>query len=162
MNHNFHLTQGGAMRTTLTVIVVFVFVFAIQAGLAQAEAGLQLEPGQWEIAIEVMLPMQTEPTKQLFSSCMGEELVTPQTIMPWAEAQGCRIRRVEVEESTMEWKLSCKLNGERSRGAGSFTSHGETADGEAKIFVEMAGRRIAIITKWDARRIGECVPKPEE
>ncbi len=148
------------MRTILTVIVVFVF--AIQAGLAQAEAGLKLDPGQWEIAIEVLLPMQTEPTKQLFRSCMGEDLVTPQRIMPWAEAQGCKIRKVEVEESTMEWKLSCKLNGERSRGAGSFTSHGETADGEAKVFVEMAGRRVAIITKWDAQRVGECVPRPDE
>ena len=148
------------MRTTLTVIVVFVF--AIQAGLAQADDGLKLDPGQWEIAVEVVLPMQTEPTRQSFRSCMGEELVTPQTIMPWAEAQGCRIRKVKVEESTMEWKLSCKLNGERSRGSGSFTSHGETADGQAKVFVEMGGRRLAIITKWDARRVGECVPKPEE
>jgi hypothetical protein len=119
-----------------------------------------LAEGLWLFDVAVLMPMTTEPTTQTLRSCMTGEPLTAEKLMPWAESQGCRIRGARVEENELSWKLSCRMNGQRSRGSGEFKIEGDTGVGEARVSFEMAGRRLSIQTDWEARRVGPC-PKLE-
>jgi hypothetical protein len=76
--------------------------------------------------------------------------------MPWAEGMGCKIRKVKAIEDGITWRLRCKINGQNSRGRGEFTVNGDRGKGKVKLGIEMGGRSLFILTKWDARRVGAC------
>ncbi len=120
------------------------------------EIGVQLAEGLWLFDISVRMPMQSSPTIQTMKACVGSEPLTASRLMPWAEKQGCKIRGVKEIENGIKWKLRCSVNGQKSKGKGEFTVVGEEGSGKARVNFEMAGQRMSITTKWDAKRLGSC------
>ena len=145
------------IRLAIPVLLCVVVSGAFPA-LAEdpTEEGIHLAAGQWLFDVEILMPMQTEPTNQRFQSCMTGDPITVSTLMPWAESQGCKIGGVRATENKLSWKLRCKLSGQKSRGRGEFTVDGDHAEGKASVNFEMGGRRMSIVTTWDANRVGEC------
>lgn len=121
-----------------------------------AEAGIQLREGQWLFNVHIQMPMQSKPTVQKFKTCITNDPVTASTLMPWAESQGCKIRNAKVAGDRLTWKLRCRKSGQRSRGQGEFEVDGDRAEGKARINFEMGGRRMSVVTEWEAERVGEC------
>jgi hypothetical protein len=76
--------------------------------------------------------------------------------MPWAESQGCKIRSTKAVGDKLTWKLRCKKDGQKSRGNGEFEVDGDNAEGKARVNFEMAGRRMSVVTEWDANRVSDC------
>lgn len=147
---------------------VIVPVFVLSLGLftssvrADDEVGLKMAEGHWIFDVHVQIPMQAKPSAQRLQTCVTEEPITIETLMPWAESQGCKVRGAKQIENGLSWKLRCKLNGQRSRGSGEFTAVGERGEGKARVNFEMGGRRVSIVTTWDARRTGECPTKTQD
>ncbi len=160
------MTQSSRIHLPVCLILL-----ALCSAPAQADdgdkKGLVLEAGQWVFDVKIQMPMQTEPTTQVLQSCMTSEPITAETLMPWAEETGCKINGVKVKDDTLTWKLRCKLNDQRSRGKGEFSAKGRSGKGKARVNFEAGGRRMAIVTKWEARRVGDCPdaattgPEPE-
>lgn len=121
-----------------------------------SEEGIQLREGQWLFNVHIQMPMQSEPTVQKFKTCITSDPVTASTLMPWAESQGCKIRNTKVAGDRLTWKLRCRKSGQRSRGGGEFEVDGDRAEGKARINFEMGGRRMSVVTEWEAERLGEC------
>jgi hypothetical protein len=146
-----------ALRNTIPVLLLSI-AFAASPVLAAdpSEEGLALMAGQWIFDVRVQMPMQAKPSTQTLKSCVTSEPITAETLMPWAEAQGCKIRSVKVRDNELSWKLRCKLNGQKSRGPGKFSVDGEEGEGKATVSFDAGGRRMSIVTRWDARRVGAC------
>lgn len=102
------------------------------------------------------MPMQSEPSHSTLQSCVTNEPVTVKHLMPWAEAQGCEISNVKSVQNGLKWRLLCDVNGQPSRGRGTFTAEGKSGEGKARVSVAMGARSLAIVTHWDARRVGPC------
>ena len=145
------------LRNTIPVLLLPI-AFAASSVLAAdpSEEGLALMAGQWIFDVRVQMPMQAKPSTQTLKSCVTSDPITAQTLMPWAEAQGCKIRGVKVRKNELSWKLRCNLNGQKSRGTGKFSAEGDQGEGKATVSFEMGGRRMSIVTRWDARRVGTC------
>jgi hypothetical protein len=118
--------------------------------------GIRMTEGRWIFDVRIQMPMQAKPLLQKLQTCVADEPITAETLMPWAESQGCKIASVRVKENGLTWKLRCKVNGQRSKGSGEFNVDGDRGEGKARINFEMGGRRLAIVTKWDARHAGPC------
>lgn len=125
-----------------------------------ADDGIHMKPGTWIFDVRIQMPLQTEPSEQRLQTCVTEEPITAEDLMPWAESQGCRIRSVKAKENALTWKLKCKISGQRSRGRGSFEVDGDKGEGKTTINFEMGGRRLSIITEWDAQHVGPCIDRP--
>jgi len=121
-----------------------------------SEQGIQLAEGQWVFDVQVLMPMKTEPTHQRFKTCVTSDPITASTLMPWAESQGCKIRNSKAVGDKLTWKLRCRKDGQKSRGKGEFEVDGERAEGKARVNFEMGGRRLSIVTEWNAKRVGIC------
>lgn len=148
-------------KTVRITIPVLLFALALGAAPVRAEnpseVGILLTEGLWIFDVQILMPMQTEPTLQRFKSCVMSDPITASTLMPWAESQGCKIRSSKVVGDKLTWKLRCKKDGQKSRGQGEFEVDGDSAEGKARVNFEMGGRRMSIVTKWDANRLGDCL-----
>jgi hypothetical protein len=145
------------LRTTIPVLLLLIGMGASPIVAADpSEEGIVLTAGQWIFDVRVQMPMQATPSMQTLQSCVTSDPITAETLMPWAEAQGCKIRGVKVRNNELSWKLRCKLNGQKSRGSGKFSVDGEKGEGKATVSFEAGGRRMSIVTRWDARRVGTC------
>lgn len=153
--------SGRIMRQTIWITIsVLLLAMALSSSSVHAEdppeKGIVLTPGQWIFDVEIRMPMQTVPTVERFRSCTTNDPITVSTLMPWAESQGCKIRSVRAVEDKLTWKLRCKISGQTARGRGEFKADGDHAEGKASVHFEMGGRSLSIVTKWDAKRIGDC------
>lgn len=145
------------IRTSMPVLLLAVALGSPPALAANSpEEGIVLMAGKWLFDVETRLPMQAKPSVQTFQTCMTSEPLTASTLMPWAESQGCKIGSVKAIENKLTWKLRCKRDGQKSRGRGEFKVDGERGEGKVKVSFEMGGRRLLIITKWQAKRVGDC------
>lgn len=149
------------LQTIFATFAVLLIALASGASPALAgetpEAGIQLPEGQWLFEVQILMPMQTEPSVQRFKTCLTSDPVTASTLMPWAESQGCKIRNTKANGDKLTWKLRCRKDGQKSRGYGEFEVDGERAKGKARISFDMGGRRMAVTTAWDANRLGDCL-----
>ena len=144
-------------RTMIPALLIAIASFTLPAIADEdAESGIQMAAGRWIFDVQIQMPMQTEPASQKLQTCVTDEPITAETLMPWAESQGCKIRSVKAIDNGLKWKLRCSVNGQKSRGKGEFTVDGDRGEGKARVNFEMGGRRMAVITKWDAIRLGEC------
>jgi hypothetical protein len=144
-------------RTMIPALLIAIASFSLPAiADDDAEKGIEMAAGRWIFDVQIQLPMQTEPASQKLQTCVTDEPITAETLMPWAESQGCKIRSVKAIENGLKWKLRCSVNGQKSRGNGEFTVEGDRGEGKARVNFEMGGRRMAVITKWEAIRLGEC------
>jgi len=145
------------VHTPILVLLVSLAVGTLAAVADDApEIGIPLTEGLWVFDVQIRMPMQTSPTIQKTKACIGSEPLTAERLMPWAEKQGCRITGIKAIEGGIKWKLRCKINGQRSKGSGEFTVSGDRGQGMTRVNFEMAGQRMSISTKWDAKRMGEC------
>lgn len=148
------------MKILGATIAALLLMIGLASSRAPAEdrpqEGLFLEPGQWVFDIRIQLPMQAVPSTQKLQTCVTTEPITAKTLMPWAEAQGCKISGVKVVDQKLKWKLRCKINGQKARGGGTFSVDGDHGKGKAVVSFDMAGRRMSVITRWDAIRVGTC------
>lgn len=150
-------------RTMIPALLIAIAAFSLPAiADDEAEKGIQMAAGRWIFDVQIQLPMQTEPASQKLQTCVADEPITAQTLMPWAESQGCKIRSVKAIENGLKWKLRCSVNGQKSRGKGKFTVDGDRGEGDARVNFEMGGRRMSVITKWEAIRAGECSTESAE
>lgn len=144
-------------RATISLLLL-ASVLSSSPGWAEDphEEGIVLTAGEWIFDVQIRMPMQTEPNVKRYRSCVTNDPITVSTLMPWAEAQGCKIRGIKAVEDKLTWKLRCKMSGQKSRGRGKFTVDGDHAEGRASVDFEMGGRSLSIVTKWDAERVGDC------
>lgn len=160
-------TPATDMETTMKQthwIAILVLLLTLTSSLSlgsaraadSAEPGIVLNEGQWLFDIRVQMPMQAKPSIQKVTSCVTSEPMTAETLMPWAEKQGCKVRGARVEENRLSWKLRCRMEGQRSRGRGEFSVDGDQGAGEATVNIEMGNRKMPIKTRWTAKRMGPC------
>jgi hypothetical protein len=154
---------GGRIMSVTRWTTILVLLFSILVGSSSALAkdapkeGLDIPPGMWLFDISVLMPMQSQATTQTVKSCVGDDPMTADTLMPWVEDQGCKIRSVRAVENKLTWKLRCKRDGQRSRGKGEFVLDGNRGAGKATVNFEMGGRTLTIRTNFTAARVGDCV-----
>ena len=156
--------QSDSIFTLLFTLLCGLLFAAIAMGSSNASAadddGIQMKPGTWIFDVRIQMPLQTEASEKRLQTCVTDEPITAEDLMPWAESQGCRIRSVKASENALTWKLKCKISGQRSRGRGSFEVDGDKGEGKTTVNFEMGGRRLSIITEWDAQHVGPCIDQP--
>ena len=144
-------------RITIPVLVLTLMMGAYPVLAKDSpKEGIVLPEGLWLFDIQVRMPMQSKPSVQKFKSCITSDPLSADTLMPWAESQGCKIRSVKVVEDKLTWKLKCNQNGQKSRGRGEFNVDGDQGKGKASVSFEMGGRRLTIFTDISAARVGAC------
>ena len=151
------MSQGP--RSKLPFVLCSILAIAMTTAAAAAESdevGLVLPEGLWIFDVTVYMPMQTKPSEQRLRSCVTNDPVTADSLMPWAESQGCKVRSVKIKKNRMTWQLRCNQNGQRSRGRGEFEVEGEKGEGHATVSFEMGGRRMSMKTEFAAQRVGAC------
>jgi hypothetical protein len=147
--------EFGLRRSPIAPLLL-VLILLLSAVPSPAEEGIVLDAGEWKFDFSVKMPMQSEPSHQVFQSCLASDPIGPSTLMPWAEEQNCRIRGIKVEQNKLTWKIICNMHSQIARGKGEFESSGDDAKGKAKIAFEIGGQRMFIKAGWNGKRLGAC------
>jgi hypothetical protein len=152
-------------RRLAALLALPVLLAGALPGSAEEEQdpGLLLHEGMWQFDISVLLPLQTDYRHQTLQRCIDSEPITPSDLMPWAEERSCKLKGIKVKADKLSWKITCNQSGQPpSRGRGEFKASGDSGVGKSRIDFEVAGQRQSIKTKWDAKRLRDCLPEEAE
>ncbi len=136
-----------------------LFAAAILAALAGAPAlAADIQPGQWEIAIETLSPVAQ---RQTVTQCLTEaDARDPSRVLMGtgpAGAQGCGLEDQRDTGSRMEFSVRCTGSLPIS-GRGSVDYTATTLHGEMTLEFQGQGASPAggISSRMSARRVGAC------
>lgn len=131
-----------------------IMLFAISALVALPAAALELTPGMWEVTMESQMSMMPGARTTTVKQCMEKSEVTPDEFMQ--DAGNCSFSDVKDSKKTLSYKMSCPSPQGEMTGNASFASHGDTAEGEMHMSMQVNGRSISMENSWQGKRIGEC------
>ncbi|OMH27141.1 DUF3617 family protein [Motiliproteus sp. MSK22-1] len=116
-----------------------------------ADASMKVNPGKWEIASEVTMPMMPQPMTNKGVECIKDGDWTAEKFMEDMEGE-CEASDVQQTGQTMKWTMRCDTDGGLVVGKGELHSSGNQMDG--KLIMEMQGMKIK--NTWHGKRLGSC------
>jgi len=126
----------------------------LSASVARAD-GVSLEPGLWEMRFSMKMPMLSDPQERTFTDCVEETTFDPEDFQ-MDEDSGCSTSSPEVDGGTISWSMECSGPMGPSSGTWSFTSNGDSMQGEGKMVSDLGGQQMEISMSWSGERLGDC------
>ena len=105
------------------------------------------QPEAWEQLLNLYGPL-------IYSWCRQSEL-SPEDFQTDGD-QACVFSDFEVDGDTISWSMECPNDMGTSRGQWSFTSEGDSVQGEGSMTVDAGGQSMEFTMNWTGRRIGDC------
>lgn len=124
-------------------------LFLTSAGTA---IGAGMKPGLWEIKSTMEMPgMPFTPPPTTVKHCYtAEEVKNDQSTVP--QPQDCKVTELKTTGNKTTWKLVC-VGSQQGTAAGEMTFKGDSAyDG----MMTFRSEEMNMITRYQARRVGEC------
>lgn len=126
----------------------------LSVSVAHAD-GVSLEPGLWEMRFSMTMPMLSDPQERTFTDCVEETTFDPEDFQ-MDEDSGCSTSSPEVDGGTISWSMECSGPMGPSSGTWSFTSNGDSMQGEGKMVSDLGGQQMEILMSWSGERLGDC------
>ncbi|HSI43663.1 MAG TPA: DUF3617 family protein [Methylotenera sp.] len=131
-------------------------LFIISAHAASATSKPNIKPGNWRIAIQMIVPNASGPDTgpMQYERCLNGDNAQQFLAMP--PNAPCKLVTSKYERDKLTWELSCSQNGYKSSAKGEVLFHGDTLNGEV-ITQTFAPQDIKITTKISGRYLGSCI-----
>ena len=138
----------------MTKKVLFIgIVFSITFFWGVAFAGLNMNPGKWEITTETemvgMAGMNVPPVTH--TQCLEKGDLVPQSK---EASQECQVTNIKQKGDTVSWKIICSGQNGQMAGTEEVTYRGDSMEGTMDMVITGAGVRIK--NKISGRRVGDC------
>ena len=127
---------------------------------AMAE-GVAIDPGQWEMTMTMEmnssmdLPMVIPPRTTTTTECVEKNELGPDDFN-MEEESPCDVSDVKIDGNTVSWAISCPGPAGSMTGNWSFTSAGDTVEGQGSMTGDMGGQAMDFTMSWSGKRTGEC------
>lgn len=131
---------------------LFVGVLLITPHVLVADA-LPINAGLWEITTTMNNPFTGTQTRTE-QECVKEDQFDPQTLMQ--DAQGCQLNDSTLDGDTLNFSMSCNMQGMQATVNGLFQTNGSTAQGNMNVIVSMGGQAMTMESEWSGKRTGDC------
>lgn len=121
-------------------------------------AGMQVEPGNWEIKAFIKGPMgeQTHTTTE----CITESELTPDVLT--REASNCTFDGIEMTSTSLSWRMACDAGeGVKTTGSGRYTGAGNTMSGTVTVETKVGAETMKMESRFEGKRIGDCTGDAE-
>lgn len=140
-----------------TLSFLFPVVILALAGPEPAPAAdtVSIEPGLWDMNVRIDMPMLPQPQERNFTECIEQSELDPEDFN-MDENSPCRISEITHSGQTVSWAISCPGPAGESHGQWSFTSKGDTLEGNGSMKMEMSGQSMEFRMFWTGARTGEC------
>lgn len=117
-------------------------------------AGLQVEPGLWEVSWSMPDPLGGEPYRQTHRTCVRESTITTERVN--RELGVCRVGNAVFEGSLVRWKMRCDTPAGPMAGTGKARSNGVQVLGAVEMSLAIGALEIPTSGSFKGKRIGEC------
>ena len=117
-------------------------------------AGLNVEPGLWEVSWSMPNPLGGEPYRQTQRTCVRESTITTDRVN--RELSACRVGNAVFEGSLVRWKMRCDTPAGPMTGTGKARSNGTTVLGAVDMSLALGALEIPTTGSFKGKRIGEC------
>ena len=136
------------MRTKPIMTLIFIAVL----GLISHAWGIDFQAGRYEIISEIQMPGM-EPPPVTITRCM-----TPQDPLPDQSTTdpNCTVIDMNTEGNTVSWKVDCDHEGQKMRGKGKMTYHGDHFEGNVETTMLDPDGNMKMTTVIKGKRIGPC------
>jgi len=141
-------------RPRFAPLALLVLASALAAGGARAGDALQIEPGKWEMRIEIKSSMASQPQVTTRTECVTDGEWDPDALM--TEVEGCTFSDVSSSATRLQWKLTCDAQGGRMTGEADYRSAGDSVDGTMHMTMDAGGMAITLDQRFAGRRVGDC------
>jgi hypothetical protein len=133
----------------------FLAFFALAMPLS-ALAGVQ--PGIWELTVEVSLSQGASPTGPIVETrCISEEEARdPKRVFSDPGRQGCVFSDARDTGAQYTFSLDCRGGTVPVHGSGRVNYTAQTLDGVIDLIAEQSNLRIVTHSKVRGRRLGAC------
>ena len=120
--------------------------------------GLDLNPGKFEITTSVEMQgmpagMPGTTPAQTMTQCLTEQNPLPNSS---SGAQGCEIKDMQTEGSTITYTMVCEQQGMKIESSGEMTYKGDSLEGTTKTTMGPDAGGVTVLTRIAGKRIGEC------
>jgi len=134
---------------------LFILTGVLFATGAVAE-GVAVNPGKWEMTMTMQMSMLPAPQTKTTTECIEKEELGPAEFH-MEEDSPCDFSDVVIDDDTVSWNVNCPgpAGGEMT-GEWSFTSHGDSIEGNGSMSADMAGQAIEFTMEWSGQRVGNC------
>jgi len=136
-------------------ILKWALLAALLSPGAVLAKGVEVEPGLWEMTMTMTMPMMPAPQVRTTTECVEETELDPKNFQ-MDEDSPCTIGDVQVDGNTASWTLQCPSDMGSMTGRWSFTSSGDSMQGEGGMTMDVGGQKMAITMSWEGRRLGDC------
>lgn len=135
----------------LRKLFLITLVSVMTVSFALVWAGLQMNPGKWEITT------QTEMAGMPSQSITHVQCLTADDLVPMSQdaTQECQVTDIVYSGNTVSWKITCGGQGGGMKGTGSVTYNGNSMNGVMNMTIT-GGGNMKIKNTMIGRRLGEC------
>ena len=134
-------------------IVFFLYLStACFAGFANADA-LPIKPGLWESTMTSNNSI-TGASTRTSQECMTEGEWDPKSMMEGAE--GCELIDSALNGDTLNFSMTCDVQGAKSSVQGMYQSKGDSGSGSMNMEMDFGGQIMTMEAEFVANRIGDC------
>ena len=125
---------------------ICIAILLAAAGGAQAE-GLTIKPGLWETTTTMTNPFGGGEQTNTTEECVEEDHFDPESMMQ---------DRNDVSGNTLNFGMSCDMEGAKSTVTGTFTSEGDAGSGNMNMNIDAGGMQMEMKMSWTSKRLGDC------
>ncbi len=137
---------------SFVVSLIFMLIIAMPAWC------IDLNPGKFEITTSV--EMQGVPAEMVGSmpARTMTQCITEQNPLPSSSSgsQGCVLKDMQTEGSTITYKMECEQQGMKSESFGEMTYKGDSLAGTTQTKMGPSSGGVTVLTRIAGKRIGEC------
>ncbi|MGA7799475.1 MAG: DUF3617 family protein [Gammaproteobacteria bacterium] len=122
---------------------------------ATARAGLDVEPGMWEVTVKTEMagmPMPIPPTTHRY--CLTPKDLVPND--PPQPGQSCQVVDRKISGSKVTWRVECNNNGHKSSGTGEINYGRTRYEGHMTFHMNADGQAMDMNQTMEGHRIGAC------
>ncbi|HLE08707.1 MAG TPA: DUF3617 family protein [Thermodesulfobacteriota bacterium] len=135
-------------------IIFSILAAAVVFFAANANAGLDMQDGKWEITTEIeMLGMPIKMPPVTVTECLTSKAPVPEEK---GEGMECKMVEQKVSGDTITWKVKCSGSSGESEGSGSVTYKGDRMEGVMKMKAKHGNEMMEMTSRMKGRRIGKC------
>lgn len=135
-------------------ISITALILITIAGFISHAWGFDFQEGRYEVISTIKMPgMPMQPAPVTITRCM-----TSQDPVPGQSAadSNCRIVDTNTQGNTVTWKVECDHQGQKMKGSGKMTYHGDHFEGMVNAVMAGQGGNMEMTTTIKGKRVGPC------
>ena len=142
------------LRKTPPLVLAALLSLVPASALADAVAGIRVEPGLWEFSSSIPDPTSGDGGPRTYRTCVRDRTITPERVM--ASQKECRIWNAVFSGPSAKWKMRCDTPAGPMSGSGSLRSNGSAVAGSLDFTMMLGSLEVPITGDFRGRRVGAC------